>query len=190
MKQLGIIVVAIWILFFHGYSTLQGLSQSNTGITTAIQRGAELALTPPASVSAAPATRPATGRLPAPAAKPAAAIAVPTAAPATATPQPTLSAVQLQDPEQNGGNIAPAGCQFPAMNGTCANGGDLNEDVAPGEMAKPIATQAPIAISPIATQAPGAIPNPSLGQCLHNQVFTDQGCKNPQTVAANERAKP
>lgn len=101
-------------------------------------------------------------------------------------PVPTLSAIQLQDPAQNGGNVAPAGCQFPAQNGVCANGGGLNEDVAPAEMAKP-ESAAPAVIPVIATIVPGAIPNPSLGQCLHGQVFTDQGCKNP--LSDHEKAK-
>jgi hypothetical protein len=102
-------------------------------------------------------------------------------------PVPTLSAVQLQDPAQNGGNVAPAGCQFPAQNGVCANGGGLNEDVAPAEMAKP-EQAAPVPIPVIATIVPGAIRNPSLGQCQEGTTFTDQGCK--RLGGDHEKAKP
>lgn len=49
---------------------------------------------------------------------------------------------------------------------------------APVEIAKPIVTSAPVEIPVIATQAAGAIARPGLGQCLHGQTFTDQGCKN------------
>lgn len=53
MKQIGIIVVVIWLLFFHGYTTLQNLSQSSPAVVTTIQRGAELVLTPQTTVRAA-----------------------------------------------------------------------------------------------------------------------------------------
>ena len=46
----------------------------------------------------------------------------------------------LNDPNQNGGNVAPVGCPFPIINGTCANGArakDVPDDSAFGE--KPIA---------------------------------------------------
>ena len=43
-----------------------------------------------------------------------------TYAPAQEAPQPQPDA--LNDPAQNGGSVAPAGCPFPVVNGVCGNG--------------------------------------------------------------------
>lgn len=80
---------------------------------------------------------------------------VPTAAPAPT--QPATAHVDTVPPAGRGLTIAP---------------------VVPAEMAKPIEDAAPVELPVIATQAAGAIARPGLGQCLHGQTFTDQGCKN------------
>lgn len=73
----------------------------------------------------------------------------PDAAPATeasgggdyiAAPTPDMAAMHaesievLNDPAQNGGNVAPEGCPFPIINGVCANG-LLAKDVPEGDSA-------------------------------------------------------
>lgn len=59
------------------------------------------------------------------------------AAPSTPAPvvdvQSTQAAIDaLNDPAQNGGNVAPEGCPFPIINGTCGDGTRSNKDDAHG----------------------------------------------------------
>ena len=72
-----------------------------------------------------------------------------------AVPEPTLSperaaADTLNDPALNGGNIAPAGCPFPIINGVCGNGLPVPADDAGfGEKDKsPLLTTKPIKGAP------------------------------------------
>lgn len=52
---------------------------------------------------------------------------------------------------------------------------DVNEKPAPDQ------SDATIILPTVAAPTDGSPPNPSKGQCLHGQVFTTRGCKNPVT---------
>lgn len=58
--------------------------------------------------------------------------------------------------------------------------GSVDTDI--GEKPAPDQHNAIIILPTVAAPTDGSPPNPSKGQCLHGQVFTTHGCKNPSSV--------
>lgn len=88
MKQIGLILVVVWLLFFKGCSTLQSYGP---GVVTTIGHGAELALTPQPGVTAFQLPTTPAKRFSFPTPKPGAGApvaAIPTPTPASATTAP------------------------------------------------------------------------------------------------------
>lgn len=153
MRNIALIAVAFWLLFLGGFSTVRDLTAQHTSadVVTTIERGAQTVVTAPQIRVTA--------------------FAVPTMNPpkATIAPKPTAQ-IQAQ--------LTPT----PAL-------AESTPEATPDFGSRPIEDPVePVAITPIETLEQAVpngdgvvIPKPALGQCLHGQVFTDRGCKNPNS---------
>jgi hypothetical protein len=103
--------------------------------------------------------------------------------------QPTIAPDALNDPNLNGGNVAPEGCPFPIVNGVCANGvlAKSIDDSAIGSKstaqsgpepahAEPIA----VAVPPISAEQAAVLSQRTSNTCPDGQVFYPRtGCHTP-----------
>jgi len=91
---------------------------------------------------------------------------------------PTIEPDAINDPAQNGGNVAPDGCPFPIVNGVCANGALAKsiDDSAIGSKSTVPAGPEPARAAPIAV----AVPAISAEQAAIIGARQSHGCPDGQ----------